>query len=75
MNTRNRLLETLSMLMIGDGLLAVAAPRRHSLLWASSSQVGRLMRWFAAHPRAVRAIGVAETAAGAWLARRQWWRG
>ena len=71
MAKRERLLETVEMAMIGDGMLAAAAPQRHSLLWATSGRFGKLMHWFAARPSVVRALGIAEFGAGFWLARRQ----
>ena len=64
----------LGMVMIGDGVLAAAAPRRHSQLWATSGRFGDLMRWCAVRPRLVRALGLVESGAGYWLARRQWGR-
>lgn len=74
MNNRKRLLETIGMVMIDDGVLAAAAPRRHSLPWATSGRFRNLMRRFEARPQLVRGIGLVESAAGFWLARQQWAR-
>ena len=67
-----RLLETLGLLMIGDGVLASLYPARHTLLWMNGPHAWRSkMKEFAAHPNRVRIYGAAELAVGLWLASRQ----
>ena len=64
-----RTFETLGMMMIGDGVLAVLQPRRHMALWRSgpagwSRAVARLER----RPGLAVALGVAEIGLGLWIA-------
>ena len=67
-----RLKELTGMLMIGDGLLAVVAPRGHVGLWRTGPRpFRRMVRALLAHPAATRAVGAAEAAIGYWLAERQ----
>ena len=67
-----RLLETLGMLLIGDGILSLIAPKRHCLLWEVGPELCReLIDEFAEHPAATRVVGAAEAALGIWLASHQ----
>jgi hypothetical protein len=66
MTSRNRILEALGMVVIGDRVLAAAAPRGHSRLWTTSGRFGNLMRWCEARPQFVRGPGLVESAAGFW---------
>jgi hypothetical protein len=67
-----RILEVVGLLMIGDGALAAMTPSRHVALWVEGPRTWRrLMRLFADRPVFTRAVGVAELAAGLWIARRQ----
>ena len=67
-----RLLETLGMLLIGDGILSLLAPRRHCLLWEAGPEFCReLIDQFAEHPLATRLVGAVEAAIGVWLASQQ----
>jgi hypothetical protein len=60
------------MMMIGDGLLGSVGPARHCRLWQRGpAPWKRMVSYFAQHPKLTRAIGLAETGAGFWLATRQ----
>lgn len=60
------------MLMVGDGLLSLINPKRHCLLWDVGPKAWRTMvDEFADHPKVTRGFGVAEVAAGLWLAAEQ----
>ena len=61
--------ESFAMLMIGDGVLCVLNPKRHSRRWKEGPQFWRdAMENLAQNPTATRAFGVAEIALGVWLA-------
>jgi hypothetical protein len=69
-----RMAESVSMLMIGDGVLGMVMPAEHCLTWRGGPAWWRnAVDWFAAHPQITRSAAVAEIAAGVWLAllRRQ----
>lgn len=60
------------MLMVGDGLLSLINPKRHCLLWETGPKAWRdLADEFAEHPKVTRGLGLAEMAAGVWLASEQ----
>jgi len=64
--------ETIAMLMIGDGLLAVVEPRRHCELWKAGPPFWRaLVDPLVENPALARIVGAAEMAAGFWLASCQ----
>ncbi len=68
-----RLLELGAMLAIGDGVIALVAPRRHSLLWRFGPEgYKELMEGFAERPNLVRLLAAAEIGIGLWLALRQY---
>ena len=68
-----RAMELGAMVLVGDGVLALVAPRRHSLLWAGGPEwARRLMRASAQRPAVVRALAAAEVGVGLWLALRQY---
>lgn len=68
-----RLKETLAIVTIGDGVMALLAPREHSLLWDVGPESGRkLARFFAANPSYMRLLGAIQIAFGVWLAVRQY---
>ena len=69
-----RVSELTAALLIGDGVLSVGFPRRHSLLWADSgpSWFRDAMLWCARHPGATRAMGAGEILLGAVLATMQY---
>lgn len=68
-----RLKEFLAILMVGDGVIGLAAPRRHSLLWEFGPEgYKRIMADFAERPILVRLLSMASVAAGLWLSLRQY---
>jgi len=70
-----KLKELLAMVLVGDGVLALLAPSRHSVLWRGGSpRWNRVMYGFAEHPWLTRALAAAELASGIALASRQWQR-
>ena len=67
-----RAIELLGLVMIGDGVLTFARPRRHVQLWHAGPRVWRqMMKPFEEHPELTRWLGLAEAAAGCWLALQQ----
>lgn len=67
-----RLKETIAILSVGDGVIALLAPREHSLLWETGPEsVRKLVRFFADNPSYLRIIGATQIAFGAWYALRQ----
>jgi hypothetical protein len=66
-----RIAELVAMLMIGEGVLTIIAPRRHSLLWEFGPEgYNRAIEAFAEHPILSRLVAAAETGLGLWLAFR-----
>ncbi len=69
---KRRLLESLAILMIGDGLLAAVQPRRHVLLWETGPRIWRnSLRLFLRHPGLTRVLGLVAVGLGVWFAARQ----
>jgi hypothetical protein len=67
-----RVLEFAGLILIGDGLMGLLRPRRHSLLWHLGPQLAKAVtEELADHPSAARAIYAAELAAGVVLASVQ----
>ena len=67
-----RLLELAGLILIGDGLMGLLCPRRHSLLWHFGPEIAKAMtEELAAHPKTSRAIYAAEFALGVALASSQ----
>ena len=67
-----RLLELAGLILIGDGLMGLLHPRRHSLLWHFGPQLAKAVtEELAEHPKTSRAIYAAELAAGVALASLQ----
>ena len=67
-----RLLELAGLILIGDGLMGLLRPRRHSLLWHVGPQLAKAVtEELAEHPKTSRAIYAAELAAGIALASIQ----
>lgn len=61
------------MMMIGDGMLALVGPRRHSALWLRGSpRRERALTFFVERPQLTRVVAGVEIAAGVLLAARQW---
>ena len=67
-----RLLETLAMAAIGDGVLCMISPRRHTGLWLSGPEWWR-RAWapFVEHSTLTRLLGAVGVGFGLWLAWRQ----
>jgi hypothetical protein len=67
-----RLLELAGLILIGDGLMGLLRPRRHSLLWHCGPELAKAVtEELADHPKTSRAIYAAELAAGIALASIQ----
>lgn len=61
--------EMLAIVMIGDGALALAQPRRHVQLWNAGPEPWRdVCSFFERRPGVTMAMGAASIAAGLWLA-------
>lgn len=68
-----RIAELVVMLMIGDGVIALAASRRYSLLWRFGPEgYRRAMEAFAERPALTRLQPAAWSGPGLWLALRQY---
>ena len=66
-----RLAELFAMLMIGEGVLTLVVPRRHSLLWEFGPEgYKRAIEAFAEYPTLTRLVAAAEARLGLWLALR-----
>lgn len=66
------LLDFTGLLLIGDGILTLADPKRHCLLWEIGPKPCRdLVDEFAQHPGATRWAGLAEALVGILLAESQ----
>jgi hypothetical protein len=64
-----RIAESIGMLMIGEGALALARPQDHCRLWRGTNEWwSGVVGWFVEHPTVVRAFAALEIAAGFWLA-------
>jgi hypothetical protein len=60
-----RLLETAGLFLIGDGLMGILRPRRHSLLWHFGPELGRAVsEELASNPKVARSVYLAEVALG-----------
>lgn len=60
-----------AMFLVGDGLLAMVAPRREARAWRMGPEPFRtVMSLMAARPELTRWVGAAEVAVGAWLLLR-----
>ena len=67
-----RVLELAGLFLIGDGLMGLLHPRRHSLLWHFGPQLAKAVtEELAEHRNTARAIYAAELAAGIALAASQ----
>ena len=68
-----RAAETFAVLTIGDAVIEILAPKRHSLLWDVGPEGSRrVARFFAENPNAMRLLGVCQLLFGLWLAFRQY---
>ena len=62
---QKRLLELGALILIGDGLMGLLRPRRHSLLWHFGPQLAKAVtEELAEHPNTARSIYAAELALG-----------
>ena len=69
----SRLKEFAAMTSIGDGVLALIAPRNHVALWLlGPKRLRKLTLWFVENPIYTRLGGIVETGLGIWLALRQY---
>jgi len=67
-----RLLELAGLILIGDGLMGLLRPRRHSLLWHFGPELAKAVtEELADHPKTSRAVYAAELALGVALASSQ----
>jgi hypothetical protein len=67
-----RILELAGLILIGDGLMGLLRPRRHSLLWHCGPQLAKAVtEELADHPTTARSIYAAELALGIVLASTQ----
>jgi uncharacterized protein YjeT (DUF2065 family) len=65
----NRILKLAGLILIGDGLLSLLRPRRHSLLWHLGPELAKAMtEELAEHPKTSRAIYASELAIGVAIA-------
>jgi hypothetical protein len=70
---RSRLAELTAIILIGDGVLAVIAPREHMRLWQSGPRGWqKVTRRFERRPGLTRTVGAVEIALGVWLAKAQY---
>lgn len=68
-----RIKELTAIAVIGDGVVGLMAPRRHSLLWkVGPDSYQEAIRWFAERPSLVRLLAAAELGLGLMLALRQY---
>ena len=69
---RQRATEIAALLMVGDGIVGMLQPERHTRLWQSGPGPYRAaMKQFVRHPGLTRVVAAAEAAAGLWWASRQ----
>jgi hypothetical protein len=70
---QKRVIESLAMLTIGDGVLALVQPRRHVALWRSGPRFWRKsLVPFVRRPQLTRLLGLSAVGLGIWCASRQW---
>jgi hypothetical protein len=67
-----RIKELVAIVTIGDGVVALLAPRGHALLWKMGpARLRRAAQWFADRPNLLRLIAASQIAWGVWLALKQ----
>jgi hypothetical protein len=67
-----RFLESMAMAIIGDSVLCIVSPQRHTGLWLSGPRWWReTWRPFVKNPNLTRLLGVLGLGFGLWLAWRQ----
>ncbi len=70
--TATHLKELLALLLIGEGVVGSLYPERYTRLWGrEDTRWGRFLDWWADRPALLRALWVAQTGVGLWLAVRQ----
>jgi hypothetical protein len=68
---KSRWEELVGMILIGDGVLNLLQPRRHSALWNCGPKVYRdAARSLQIHPGTARGLGLAFVAFGIWLSKQ-----
>lgn len=68
---KQRIQECLAIVLLGDAVIGLLNPRRHSRLWKNGPKSYReMMQFFIEHPNWLRALSVAELGLGYWLATR-----
>lgn len=68
-----RLKDLLAIGLIGDGVIAMIAPSRHSELWTGGPEFYRkINRPFIEHLMVTRAVATGQIAAGLWITMRQY---
>ncbi|MFF0944183.1 hypothetical protein ACFYE2_08145 [Kocuria sp. CPCC 205300] len=67
---KTRIAESIAIMTIGDGVVAALFPSRHAARWQIGPvPVRRAVSVFVEHPGLMRAVGIAQVAAGvAWVA-------
>lgn len=64
--------ESLGMMLIGDGIVALLEPRRHVGLWAEGPRIWKwMMEPFLSRPTLTRVVAGLELGLGLWLSSRQ----
>lgn len=67
-----RLIQLAALILIGDGVMGLLKPRRHSLLWHFGPELARAVtEELADHPKTARGVYLAETVIGVALASCQ----
>lgn len=70
--TTRRLVQLGALFLIGDGVMGLIRPRRHSLLWKFGPELARAAaEELAAHRKTARAVYLAEAAIGILIASQQ----
>lgn len=69
---QQRITEIAALLLIGDGMVGMLQPKRHTRLWRRGPGPYRAaMEPFVRHTSVARVLGAAEAVAGLWWASRQ----
>lgn len=67
-----RIKEVMALLLIGDGIISILEPRRHTKLWARGPvPYRRAMKPLVKDPVVAQLVGVGLIGLGVWLASRQ----
>lgn len=68
----SRLKESVAIVLIGDGVVALADPKRHARLWHSGPEVWQnLIKPFIDRPYLTQILAILQIGFGMWLASRQ----